>query len=402
MPETINIRPAEAADLPFLWEMLFASMYTPEGEPPLSRDILARPEISKYLDDWGKEGDMAFIAVSSEGERLGSVTLRLFDPEHPGYGYVDENTPELGMAIQPEHRGKGIGTLLMQRAFEELHAAGIPSVSLSVDPRNRAVKLYERFGFTEVGMSGTSVTMKAQVHRSGIRGAEEPIHKSKAGNKNMSQSAKRLDKEITKRVKLDYLLHLPEAYESEPEKKWPLILFLHGSGERGSDVELVKVHGIPKLADQDPQFPFIAISPQCPEDSFWAMEEDALMALLEEVEDHYRVDPKRIYLTGLSMGGYGAWQLAAMYPDKWAAVVPICGGMEPKYAEQIKDIPIWAFHGAKDDVVPLSESEQIVKALEEIGGNVKFTVYPDANHDSWTETYANKELYTWLLSHSLS
>ncbi|OZB99169.1 phospholipase [Paenibacillus sp. XY044] len=218
----------------------------------------------------------------------------------------------------------------------------------------------------------------------------------------MSQSVKRLDKEMTKRVQLDYLLHLPEAYESEPEKEWPLILFLHGAGERGNDVELVKVHGIPKIAEQDPAFPFIAVSPQCPEDFFWAMEEDALMALLDDVQHQYRVDPKRVYLTGLSMGGYGSWHLAAMYPGKWAAVVPICGGLEPKYAKQIKDIPIWAFHGAKDDVVPLSESEQIVKALEEIGGNVKFTVYPDANHNSWTETYANKELYAWLLSHSLS
>lgn len=217
----------------------------------------------------------------------------------------------------------------------------------------------------------------------------------------MSQQACKLDKEITKKVTLDYLLHLPEGYDQNSDQKWPVILFLHGSGERGSDVELVKVHGVPYIAELDPAFPFIAISPQCPDHSDWNAEKDAVMAALDEVMAGYNTDPARVYLTGLSMGGYGTWQLAAEYPGRFAAAVPVCGGGNPKNADALKETPIWAFHGAKDDVVPLSESEDMVEAIQAAGGDVLLTVYPEANHNSWTETYDNKELYDWFLEHSL-
>ncbi|MFC4809615.1 alpha/beta fold hydrolase [Paenibacillus sp. GCM10023250] len=217
----------------------------------------------------------------------------------------------------------------------------------------------------------------------------------------MTQTSHRMEKEILKKVSLNYLLHLPDGYEQEAAKRWPLILFLHGSGERGDNVERVAVHGIPKLARQQPDFPFIAVSPQCPEDSFWGAEMDALIPLLDEIMARYHVDTTRVYLTGLSMGGYGAWQLGAAHPDRFAAVVPICGGGNPQRVEPLKETPVWVFHGAQDNVVPLSESEKMVEALQTIGGNVKLTVYPEAEHDSWTETYANPELYEWLLRHAL-
>jgi predicted peptidase len=126
---------------------------------------------------------------------------------------------------------------------------------------------------------------------------------------------------------------------------------------------------------------------------------DALNALLDEVVAQYKVDKKRIYLTGLSMGGYGTWALAGTSPERFAAIVPICGGGDPADARRLKDIPTWVFHGAKDSVVPLSRSEEMVKALKEAGSDVKFTIYPEAEHDSWTETYNNPKLYEWLLQH---
>lgn len=218
----------------------------------------------------------------------------------------------------------------------------------------------------------------------------------------MSQAACRMEKEIKKKVQLNYLLHLPEGYEKDSPKKWPLILFLHGAGERGNDIELVKIHGIPKIAEQDPKFPFIAISPQCPKHSYWEAEQDAVMALLDEITANYNVNAKQIYMTGLSMGGQGTWHLAAEYPGRFAAIAPICGGGDPERINTLKGTPVWVFHGAKDSVVPLAASEKMVDTLRANSGDrdVKFTIYPDLNHDSWSKTYSNPELYAWLLSHS--
>lgn len=217
----------------------------------------------------------------------------------------------------------------------------------------------------------------------------------------MIQKAFTMEKEVIKTVRLDYLLYLPKDYETDPTKKWPLILFLHGAGERGEDLEKVKVHGIPRIVEEGQDFPFIAVSPQCPTFSWWSGELDALNALLDEVISNYVVDTNRIYLTGLSMGGYGTWALATAHPQKFAAIVPICGGGIPAKAELIKDVPTWVFHGAKDSVVPIEESKAMVEALKACGGDVRFTIYPEADHDSWTETYNNPELYEWLLEHSL-
>lgn len=217
----------------------------------------------------------------------------------------------------------------------------------------------------------------------------------------MGQSVFRMEKEISKKVRLSYLLHIPNEYGKGPDGKWPLILFLHGAGERGDNIEKVKIHGIPKIADRDPDFPFICVSPQCPGGSYWVLEQDAVMALVEEIVHGYHVDENRIYVTGLSMGGYGTWHLGCEYPDKFAAIVPICGGGDPDNAEALKHTPVWAFHGAKDAAVPVAESERMVKKLEQCGGNVKFTVYPDKGHICWAEAYDSPELYSWLLSHTL-
>jgi len=208
-----------------------------------------------------------------------------------------------------------------------------------------------------------------------------------------AQQEKQFEKEIAVKVKMNYLLFLPEGYE-KAEKPWPLILFLHGAGESGDDLQKVKIHGPPKIVETKRDLPFIVVSPQSPGRGWNA---ETLIALLDDVVAKYKVDKDRIYLTGLSMGGFGSWTLAAAYPDRFAAVVPICGGGNPADAKRLKDLPIWVFHGAKDPVVPLARSEAMVNALKEAGGNVKFTVYPDAGHDSWTATYDNPELYKWML-----
>jgi len=216
---------------------------------------------------------------------------------------------------------------------------------------------------------------------------------------NKQQSLK-FETQIVKTVKLNYLLYLPKDYGKDKERKFPLIMFLHGAGERGDDINRVKIHGIPKIVEQKEDFPFIAVSPQCPETSWWPIEIDALKALLDEIMEKYAVDQDKIYLTGLSMGGYGSWALGIAYPDKFAAIVPICGGGNADKVTVLKNVPIWVFHGAKDGVVKLEESDKMVNALKNAGGNVQFTVYPDADHDSWSATYDNPELYEWLLKQS--
>ena len=207
-----------------------------------------------------------------------------------------------------------------------------------------------------------------------------------------------------------------------------MILFLHGSGERGADPWKVAMHGPPKLLRADAPAPanetaearahreaaakalaenFIVVSPQCPANVSW--DDDAIGALLDEIAAKHKVDAKRVYLTGLSMGGFGTWSYAMKNPGRFAAIVPICGGGEPSVVRrmarlkqaELTSLPVWVFHGAKDPTVALDESQQMVDALKKAGAtNVQFTIYPEAKHDSWTETYNNPELYAWLLKHS--
>ncbi|MCL2119157.1 MAG: prolyl oligopeptidase family serine peptidase [Planctomycetaceae bacterium] len=201
-----------------------------------------------------------------------------------------------------------------------------------------------------------------------------------------------------------YWLFLPNDYElqdgdSMAGKTWPLLLFLHGSGERGNDIDKVKVHGPPKLLD-DPDnakdWPFITVSPQCPDDFSWSPLQLGL--LIDELEKQYAIDCNRVYVTGLSMGGFGTWGLLYHFPNRFAAGVPICGGFDPEAAERFTDIPLWVFHGTKDSAVKVTMSTDVVEAIQAAGGRrVRLTVYPDLEHDSWTVTYDNPELYRWLL-----
>lgn len=197
---------------------------------------------------------------------------------------------------------------------------------------------------------------------------------------------------------LHYWRYLPKNYASATNRKFPLVLFLHGGGEVGDSLALVKKHGPPKLISRGKQFPFVMIAPQNPQDRLW--DDDLLLKLLDEIIATHRIDEDRVYLTGLSRGGFGTWRMAIQNPDKFAAIAPISGGGLPDYVDRIKDVPVWAFHGARDRAIPLSRTVAMTEALQAAGGNVKLTVYPEAAHDAWTQTYDNPALYEWLLGHT--
>lgn len=219
----------------------------------------------------------------------------------------------------------------------------------------------------------------------------------------------------TEDAELNYLLYLPKYFQQNESKKWPLILFLHGAGERGNNLDLVKLHGVSKIVENRDYFPFIVVSPQCSANSYWVNELDTLSGLLDEIVQEYPVDNSRIYLTGLSMGGIGAWHLAIENPKRFAALAPVCGALSlPKFRQEefqysttskelfaklsrLKDLPVWAFHGDNDEVVPMEETKKIIEILTRNNGEAKLTIYEGVGHDSWTETYENEELYTWFL-----
>ena len=233
-----------------------------------------------------------------------------------------------------------------------------------------------------------------------------PLIRAKDVEVDIIQKPQKFERTITKNLKADYLLFLPKSYDAGGTNCWPLILFLHGAGERGTNLQTITVHGPPKMVKKNPDFPFIVVSPQCPHNEWWSNE--VLMNLLDEVAAKHKVDTNRIYLTGLSMGGFGTWSLGTAHPERFAAIAPICGGGEKinillssrTKTQALKTLGVWAFHGAKDTVVTVDESERMILALRKAGcRDVRLTVYPEAQHDSWTETYDNEMLYEWLLIH---
>jgi len=203
-----------------------------------------------------------------------------------------------------------------------------------------------------------------------------------------------LSVKITKQVELDYLLYLPNTPLEEAP---PLLLFLHGSGERGNDLSLVKQNGPPRLIERGAELPFVVVAPQCPTGTWWKT--DSLLALLDHILDQQDIDPRRIYVTGLSMGGYGTWALADACPERFAAIAPVCGPFRSIEPARFRKTPVWCFHGAMDDVVPVNDSVRMVRRIRENEADVRFTVYPDAGHDSWTQAYDEPELFDWLLTH---
>jgi len=204
---------------------------------------------------------------------------------------------------------------------------------------------------------------------------------------------------------LDFLLYLPEEYDPDSDQEWPLMVYLHGRGERGDDLELLKLHGPPKLLSERNHYPFIIVSPQCPLPRFWDSHISQVRDLLDYLLTQYHIDANRIIITGTSMGGYATWDFATQYPDLPAAIVPMASFYLPSSVPEnicdIKDIPVWAFQGGRDEYFTPEESIQpILDALENCGAqNVQYTLYPEADHwGTWQRAYADPELYVWMLA----
>lgn len=193
-----------------------------------------------------------------------------------------------------------------------------------------------------------------------------------------------------------YVAALPTTYATEPGRRYPLLIFLHGSGERGLDLSLLTFHGPWAFLKAHPEYQCITVAPQCPLGTWW--QTPFVDDFIKEVMATYRVDPDRVYLTGLSMGGFGTWNEACAHPERFAAIAPICGGGDPKQAAALKNVPTWTFHGDADRTVPIAGTQAMVDALKAAGGDVRFTIYPGVGHNSWTQTYNNPNFYAWLFA----
>lgn len=195
---------------------------------------------------------------------------------------------------------------------------------------------------------------------------------------------------------LRYLIRYPKDFRENTQ--YPAILLLHGAGSRGTTTEGLRTNPFFQEIDQFPDFPFVVIAPLCHEHTWFEVWE-RLMALVHHFAGFPYIDETRLYLMGASMGGYGTWQLGMSLPEYFAAMVPICGGGMAWNAGRLVNIPVWAFHGAKDPTIPLEESQKMVDAVNAAGGNAKLTIYPENGHNAWGDTYSNPEVYRWMLQH---
>lgn len=193
-----------------------------------------------------------------------------------------------------------------------------------------------------------------------------------------------------------YVQYLPKDYD--PSKKYPLVFFLHGAGERGDDLDIAVRHGYMKNVKQGAEYPFIFIAPQCPDGKYWGCYTESLIAFLDFISDSLPIDKDRIYLTGLSMGGTGTWMLAMAAPERFAAIAPICGSGICWYAGALKDIPVMMYHGDCDDIVPISESVTMLSRINRQGGNAQLKICYGGVHDAWETAYNDDEFLNWLLA----
>lgn len=198
--------------------------------------------------------------------------------------------------------------------------------------------------------------------------------------------------------KLRYVIHYPDGFDET--KLWPVLFHFNGAGSRGDDISpCLNVRSVTLGAKAFPEYPFVTVVPLCSADTWFDLWEH-LEELVRYIAARPFTDRKRIYLTGGSMGGYATWQLAMSMPEYFAAIAPVCGGGMYWNAGRIASIPVWAFHGGKDSVVLPEESQKMVTAVNQKGGNAQLTIYPENGHDAWTDTYSNPELYRWFLSHT--
>lgn len=210
--------------------------------------------------------------------------------------------------------------------------------------------------------------------------------------------AQEIHENFKKTVSIESELGYVLDYPKEAKSAVPLIVFLHGSGERGSNLEMVKAHS-PFTYKELIKEPVAILAPQCPANEWW--DTQAVYALIQEIQTKYKIDPSRIHLTGLSMGGWGSWKLANEHPEMFASLSVVCGPSDrwmKATAHQYKDLPIRIFHGGNDDIVSPMASIEMYQVIRKINPNVSLTIFPDDNHNSWDSTYSNPEFYSWMLA----
>ena len=199
-------------------------------------------------------------------------------------------------------------------------------------------------------------------------------------------------------LSLNYLRYLPPEY-ADSDKEFPLVIFLHGSGERGDDLNLVAIHGWPRYAEEGQDYPFILVSPQLPDTKNWSGHIESLNGLLEHLQATLRVDKSRIYLTGLSNGGTATWLWAtSSESNPFAAIIPVCGAGVVWMARELLKTPVWAHHGDQDAAIAYTESVRMVDQINAWGGNAKLTIYPGVGHNSWENAYTDPALIEWMLA----
>lgn len=201
-------------------------------------------------------------------------------------------------------------------------------------------------------------------------------------------------------LSLRYMRYLPPSYE-DSEELFPLVIFLHGAGERGDNLDLVTLHGWPRYAREGTEYPFILISPQLPADHHWCGQVNTLNGLLDHLLSTLRVDPKRVYVTGLSDGGTGTWLWGINNASRFAALIPVCGAGIRWACYELVKTPVWAFHGDADGAIECEESVRLVERVNLCGGNARLTVYPNVGHDCWTHAYTDPALIEWMLEQHL-
>jgi predicted peptidase len=313
------------------------------------------------------------------------------------------------------------GFMMMGRRFAFVIFRVISWIALrgqNLDPRNhtksherKILKSIERHSSVIIAILVLGLTSNCQLVR------REAISQPSARPTLSPQSERKFIEKShtsTRGETMPYLLFVPEGYDKT--KPYPLLLWLHGGGTRGNDLKLLLAygneHGIGFLARPDNQarYPSFILAPQCPPNRFWGDSESTqpsaemrlVLEILDKIREDYAVDSRRLYVMGMSLGGYGTWDIIIRRPATFAAAVPICGGGNPSKATLIAQTPIWAFHGDEDEMVNVSESQRMIAALKKAGGQPRYTEYKGVGHNSWVRAFKEPDFLSWIFAQKRS
>ena len=361
---------------------VFAGPRFPSGEfqdPLYVEDVIGPYSVSTaYYDAAG-----ASVAAAEKPGRYGAVVTVT-----AGDGATYKRYATLYRLPEPIDRRAGLGPI----------GAVLPR-ELGIDPavvKNQAAQVVESFKRLVLGSARQNSDAAVVLAGLAEMSASDPPTVARTGCTALDRRYWAMLRYRTEGYVYPHLVLAPQSYRETGTDRVPVLLFLHGSGGNGEDLDLLRHEWVIQYREAHPDFPFLLILPQCPSNASW--NPWTLSYLLDEIDKQYRVDADRIYVTGASMGGYGTWSLATLTPERFAAAAPVCGIGDQQDVARLKDLPIWAFHGENDYTVPVGPDRAMVAALQRLGARVKMTVYPGVGHESWVPTYTNPEFYAWLLA----